>query len=288
MSGFSNPIIGGGGSLVYPSIHSPGYSAGIRGWSINKDGSAEFNDLTIRGTFFGTDFIISAGGVFLYSGTPAHGNLAISLAPAATTTDPEGNTVQGGGLAVYGSAGQAVFLGLITAGLSELQLKTGASFEKTPANLASEIAGSGTGAVMETLFSGPQGNHSGQQDWAQVLLASGSNGSGAGATGNLIYVDNSGTAHIMAQWSSTGFGATLINGLTLGTFSAIGSATGPGANAGNPPTSGAGTGAGFCTAGDPLNTYLTAFASTYNLTAAAVANHESRLNAIAAVLNGFL
>jgi hypothetical protein len=48
--GFSNPIIGGGGALVYPSIHSPNYAAGLAGWTINKDGSAEFNNATVRGT----------------------------------------------------------------------------------------------------------------------------------------------------------------------------------------------------------------------------------------------
>lgn len=43
--GFNNPIIGGGGALVYPSIHSPDYVPGVSGWSINKDGSAEFNSI---------------------------------------------------------------------------------------------------------------------------------------------------------------------------------------------------------------------------------------------------
>lgn len=50
MSGFSNPIVGGGGALVYPSIHSPNYSAPLQvGWSINKDGTAQFNGVTING-----------------------------------------------------------------------------------------------------------------------------------------------------------------------------------------------------------------------------------------------
>lgn len=40
--GFSNPLVGGGGGLVYPSIHSPNYLPTIQGWSINKDGSAQF------------------------------------------------------------------------------------------------------------------------------------------------------------------------------------------------------------------------------------------------------
>lgn len=46
---FGNPIVGGAGSLVRQSIHSPDYVAGVSGWTINKDGTAEFNSTTIRG-----------------------------------------------------------------------------------------------------------------------------------------------------------------------------------------------------------------------------------------------
>lgn len=103
MSGFENPITGGQGALLRSAIKSPDYSPGVMGWSINKDGTAEFNDLTIRGTFYGSDFIISSSGVFLYAGTPAAGNLIISIAPAAGSdafgnTFPAGINVSGGGL----------------------------------------------------------------------------------------------------------------------------------------------------------------------------------------------
>lgn len=46
---FSNPIVGGT-TLIRPAIQSPNYSAGVAGWSINKDGTAEFNNVVIRGT----------------------------------------------------------------------------------------------------------------------------------------------------------------------------------------------------------------------------------------------
>jgi hypothetical protein len=88
MTGFSNPIIGGGGSLVYPSIHSPNFVKGSAGWTINKDGSAEFNNLTIRN---GT---IVSGLALYYSGTPAAGNLIASIA-AAAGTDSFGNAYLG-------------------------------------------------------------------------------------------------------------------------------------------------------------------------------------------------
>lgn len=84
--GFSNPLVGGGGSLAYPSIHSPNFVHGSTGWSINKDGSAEFNNIVIR-----NGEVIS--GVFLLysSATPALGNLVVAFAPIAGGTDAVGN-----------------------------------------------------------------------------------------------------------------------------------------------------------------------------------------------------
>lgn len=47
---FGNPILGGQGTLIRNAIKSPNYVPGVSGWSINKDGSAEFNDLVVRGS----------------------------------------------------------------------------------------------------------------------------------------------------------------------------------------------------------------------------------------------
>jgi hypothetical protein len=91
------------GSLAIPSIHSPNYQAGISGWSINKVGSAEFNNLTIRGNFIGPDFFLSNGdgtltttpGYFMYSGPPAAGNLIYSITTASTGHDKFNNNYLG-------------------------------------------------------------------------------------------------------------------------------------------------------------------------------------------------
>lgn len=85
---FSNPITGGQGALIRPAIKSPNFLTGVSGWTINRDGSVEFNNGVFRGTvtastFQGTDFIINTAGFFLYSGPPAAGNLVFSVAPAA-------------------------------------------------------------------------------------------------------------------------------------------------------------------------------------------------------------
>jgi hypothetical protein len=47
---FSNPILAGE-TLVRASIESEGFTAGSQGWSIQRDGDAEFNDVTIRGSW---------------------------------------------------------------------------------------------------------------------------------------------------------------------------------------------------------------------------------------------
>lgn len=52
---FNNPIVAGT-TLVRPAIRSPNYVTGISGWTINADGSAEFNNVVIRGTVIASDF----------------------------------------------------------------------------------------------------------------------------------------------------------------------------------------------------------------------------------------
>lgn len=117
---FSNPITGGQGALIRPAIKSPDYDPGVSGWSINRDGSAEFNNLTVRGTFNGTDYVVSEDGIFFYDGTPAAGNMTGSWAPM-NGIDPYGNAYIAG-LTLYSSVGN-VFLG----GLDGVITSTGSS-----------------------------------------------------------------------------------------------------------------------------------------------------------------
>lgn len=79
------------GNLAIPSIQSPNFVSGVSGWQIAKDGSAQFNNLTIRGTFFGLDFIINQTGAFFYNGTPALGNLKVSIVSNGGGIDSFGN-----------------------------------------------------------------------------------------------------------------------------------------------------------------------------------------------------
>lgn len=64
---FGNPIVGDE-DLIRSGIRSPGYVAGVSGWRIAQDGSAEFNNVTVRGTLAAgsiTGDLVLAGGRFL-------------------------------------------------------------------------------------------------------------------------------------------------------------------------------------------------------------------------------
>lgn len=84
------------GKLAIPSMRSPNFITGVSGWQIAKDGSAEFNNLSIRGTFNGTNYIINANGAFFYSGTPAIGNLVASISNQNGGVDPPHNNILAG------------------------------------------------------------------------------------------------------------------------------------------------------------------------------------------------
>lgn len=90
-------------------------------------------------TFTGTDFIINSSGLFYYSGTPAAGNLLVSLVGAGVTTDPFGNAVIASGLTVFGSSGSGLFLGLNGSGLAELEFFATAAANFTMVNTSGQM-----------------------------------------------------------------------------------------------------------------------------------------------------
>jgi len=95
---FSDPVVGGT-KLIRPAIQSPNYVATTTGWTINQDGSAEFNNITVRGTVVlgtGTTNVIildnSRNALFVYD---ALGHLVFSIAPSSGT-DSLGNNYNSG------------------------------------------------------------------------------------------------------------------------------------------------------------------------------------------------
>lgn len=76
MTGFSDPILTGDGSLIREVAKSPNYAAGTAGWSINANGSAEFNNVTVRGPVQ----VIGSDGSYVYVQTSG-GTAEIVLEP---------------------------------------------------------------------------------------------------------------------------------------------------------------------------------------------------------------
>lgn len=136
--GFANSIIGGAAALIRAAIRSPNYVTGTAGWTINKDGSAEFNNLVVRGTFDGTDFEVNSSGIFIYSGVPALGNLIGSIASAAGT-DAHGNPYLDG-VCSYGTSGVVQ--------LTQGRLEQGPSQTAVGGGLAASTDGSVAGKMI--------------------------------------------------------------------------------------------------------------------------------------------
>lgn len=83
-------------------LRSPNYVAGVSGWTINQDGSAEFNNGTFRG-------VVVDAGMFVYNGTPALGNPPIfSITNPTTATDPFGNAVVPDAVTTYNAFGAVI------------------------------------------------------------------------------------------------------------------------------------------------------------------------------------
>lgn len=190
-----DPLVGGV-ALRRPAIQSPNYVTGMSGWTINADGSAEFNNLTIRGTFMGTDFEVNSSGAFFYNGTPAAGNLDISIAQAAGT-DQFGNAYPAG-----------VTAGLSTATQARLVSVSGSGVLDFPLNNALFVAGvlkSGIiGNFASLTLAGPQKLVANLEDLVFLDLNS-SDGVASSANLECIYVDTSGGTHLYAYMNYQGF-----------------------------------------------------------------------------------
>jgi hypothetical protein len=225
--GWGNPVVGGT-TLRIPAIQSPNFSlANSTGWAIFANGSAYFFNVTVSGTitggtlvvdgtsggvfvysgppalgnligswagaagtdgfgnvypqgfniskgaisgtvFSGADFIINTAGIFIYSGTPAAGNLLISLA-GATGTDGFGNNYPQG-LTVYGPSGAKITLEDNGTEAALLLLPAGVTSNTVaPQIITSAINTGGAAEIAELVIT--SGKESGNDDAAIVLVS---------------------------------------------------------------------------------------------------------------------
>lgn len=129
---FRNSIVGGMGKLIRQMIQSPNYVAGSAGWSINRDGSAEFNNATVRGV--------------LQAGSLTAGSISSSVIGSSTLVN---DTIidtdividdTGGTILVYAISGQTVTT-LNAAGAGTFNVPAGVTSMKV------ETWGAGGGAA---------------------------------------------------------------------------------------------------------------------------------------------
>lgn len=167
----------GMGDLAIPSVQSPDFIAGVQGWQIAQDGSAEFNNLTFRGTFKGQDFEINQAGEFFYSGTPSASNLLLSVA-GVSGEDPFGTDVPSG-VWVFTPAGARAGMQISGTNVSFFMIPGGLSFlTQYPQLFGNSInAGAANEELQVSLLSGKE---SGNDDAGLQLFSETADGT-AGA-----------------------------------------------------------------------------------------------------------
>jgi hypothetical protein len=92
--GFSNPLVGGDGSLVYPQIKSPDFNlALLLGWAILKNGNAYLNNVQLSGIVDAMAAVLNPGPLLLYGNTS---QVVTYLTGTGTWTAPAGVTAPDG------------------------------------------------------------------------------------------------------------------------------------------------------------------------------------------------
>lgn len=197
---FGNPIVGGE-TLVRNAIQSQNYAAGSAGWSIQKNGSAEFNQITIRNgeTVSSTDLY--------YNGTPAAGNLIASIS-AVQGIDPFGNTYFPGICTYNGNSGSSTFVQLLNGELfcgiqssninsdAMLGYTTSSTLEKgTFPSAVLNAPTNGTYTYTGTVVAAP-GNDSTPTTGPRIMVVEKNGGSAVhlGVSGVVLPTDNGGSA----------------------------------------------------------------------------------------------
>jgi hypothetical protein len=201
--GWGNPVVGGV-QLIRTAIQSLNFIANVAGWQIQNNGDAQFNDVTLTGTFGGTNYVINTDGAFFYSGTPAAGNLLLAIANAAGT-DAFGNAYVEG-LQFTDSAGFKIEL-TEQSSAAVARFATGRATEASAAIVASQVFSSG--AANETLdlsVFGPR-EQTPDNDGVGVMLNSAAKNGSTPATGQLVWLPSgSGISQPQAAWDGQGLG----------------------------------------------------------------------------------
>lgn len=127
MSGFANSLLGGASKLIRAAIRSPNYVPGVSGWSINKDGSAEFRDIQLPSGSGGA--VITIGAVAPAS--PHTGDLWLNTAAGLELSQWNGSA-----WVAYQYGTSAIADGAITASLLQAGIVVAGIIDGTTINAA--------------------------------------------------------------------------------------------------------------------------------------------------------
>lgn len=273
MSGFANSILGGMSKLIRAAIQSPNFVHTLTGWSINKDGTAEFQNITARGvisansisntpigssTITSSDFqggtmeetkitFDSIGGVlFIYAASAT--TTTVTATGAGTFTAPAGVTTldvkawAGGGGGGWGGNGGGLTYGGTGAGGGEFAEET--SLAVTPGNVYNYNVGvGGTGGTLGNGgFSTAGGNTTFTGDSVTVTANGGQPGVNTGTGTDVGGLGGTGSTNTIHFNGGNG-GDNLTNG-GGGAGGGSSAGTGSSGNHGNPPTGGGFTNTG--------------------------------------------
>lgn len=169
---FFRALTSGLGALVIPSIRSPNFQHNVSGWSINSDGSAEFNNGTFRGTITGSKLIITNSfgatvmivdpahdGLFVYNdtGSVTQGALIGSITGNSGTDPVNGTPYKAGVNAYVVVSGTTYAIGLNVPGgplnLPGLSIQTTAGAPNTPSGVYGQSSNS---SAVSALWSGTE------------------------------------------------------------------------------------------------------------------------------------
>lgn len=120
-----------------------------------------------KGQFSGSNYVINSLGFFLYSGTPALGNLVASVTAASGADDGLGNAFKAD-VTVYGTSG--TYVQMLASGIAALNVGSGDAAEVTPAKLTSGIFGSGGPRFIQTILSSARVSGQNALSNLQVIL----------------------------------------------------------------------------------------------------------------------
>jgi hypothetical protein len=194
-------ITQGLGNLVIPSVQSPNFVSEVSGWQISKNGDAEFNDVTIRGGE------VIDGTTLGYNGTPAFGNMALSISTTGGS-DIFGNPYRPG-IWIYGTNGSQAGLEVNSGDAGVVLQPPNSTYLTSDPQLIGSNADSG--AVNETewaLIS--SGIASGGQQAEIAAISEAADGSSPAAV--WLIFNGSTAAMIITQSTMSYIGALVITG----------------------------------------------------------------------------